>query len=192
MMPAMTTAPADITEILAAASAGDTDAANQLAPLVYAELRRRAASLMRREGSDHTLQATQLVHDAYVKLVQQERASWTDRNHFFAVASQTMRRLLVDHARGRQRRKRGGGQVKLSLDEGLGLSVESDPDVLALDAALTKLAGLDERQARIVEMRFFAGLTMAEVAEILGMSKRSAEAEWTMVSAWLRRELTSG
>lgn len=191
MMRAMTTAPADITEILAAASAGDADAANQLAPLVYAELRRRAASLMRREGDDHTLQATQLVHDAYVKLVQQERATWTDRNHFFAVASQTMRRLLVDHARGRQRRKRGGGQVKLSLDEGLGLSVESDPDVLALDDALTRLQALDPRQAQLVELRFFAGLTMAEAAEVLGMSKRSAEAEWTMVSAWLRRELTA-
>jgi RNA polymerase sigma factor (TIGR02999 family) len=191
MLRAMTTGPADITEILAAASAGDADAANQLAPLVYAELRRRAASLMRRENSDHTLEATQLVHDAYVKLVQQERASWTDRNHFFAVASQTMRRLLVDHARGRQRRKRGGGQVKLSLDEGLGLSVESDPDVLALDDALNRLQELDPRQARLVELRFFAGLTMAEAAEVRGMSKRAAEAEWTMVSAWLRRELTS-
>ncbi|HVV82174.1 MAG TPA: ECF-type sigma factor [Kofleriaceae bacterium] len=182
----------DITTILAAASAGDADAANRLAPLVYAELRRRAASLMRQEGSGHTLQATQLVHDAYVKLVQQDRARWSDRNHFFAVASQTMRRLLVDHARGRQRRKRGGGQVKLSLDEGLGLSVESDPDVIALDDALNRLQALDPRQAQIVEMRFFAGLTMAEVAEVLGMSKRAAEAEWTMVSAWLRRELTAG
>jgi RNA polymerase sigma-70 factor (ECF subfamily) len=181
----------DITGILAAASAGDTDAANRLAPLVYAELRRRAASLMRREASGHTLQATQLVHDAYVKLVQQDRASWNDRNHFFAVASQTMRRLLVDHARGRQRRKRGGTATKISLDEGLGLSVESDPDVLALDDALTRLQALDPRQAQLVEMRFFGGLTVQEVAEVLGMSKRAVEAEWTMVSAWLRRELTT-
>jgi RNA polymerase sigma-70 factor (ECF subfamily) len=187
----MATSGDDITEILAAASAGDAAAANQLAPLVYAELRRRADALMRRESSGHTLQATQLVHDAYVKLVQQDRASWTDRNHFFAVASQTMRRLLVDHARGRQRQKRGGAHVKLSLDEGLGLSVESDPDIIALDEALTRLQELDPRQAKLVEMRFFAGLTVAEVAEVLGMSKRSVEAEWTMVSAWLRRELTS-
>ncbi len=182
----------DITEILAAASAGDADAANKLAPLVYDELRRRAASLMRQESSGHTLQATQLVHDAYVKLVQQDRASWTDRNHFFAVASQTMRRLLVDHARGRQRRKRGGGQVKISLDDGLGLSVESDPDVIALDDALTRLQELDPRQAKLVEMRFFGGLTVAEVAEVFGISKRSVEAEWTMASAWLRRELSGG
>lgn len=181
----------DITEMLAAASAGDADAANKLAPLVYAELRRRATAMMRKESSGHTLQATQLVHDAYVKLVQQDRASWNDRNHFFAVASQTMRRLLVDHARGRQRAKRGSGQVKISLDEGLGLTVESDPDVLALDDALTRLQALDPRQAQLVEMRFFGGLTVAEVAEVLGMSKRAVEQEWTMVSAWLRRELSA-
>jgi RNA polymerase sigma factor (TIGR02999 family) len=181
----------DITEILAAASAGDSEASNKLVPLVYEELHRRADALMRRESAGHTMQATQLVHDAYLKLVQQDRATWNDRNHFFAVASHTMRRLLVDHARGRQRDKRGSGQTKLSLDEGLGLTVESDPDVLALDEALSKLQALDEQQARIVELRFFGGLTVGEVAEVLGMSKRAVEAEWTMVSAWLRRELSS-
>jgi len=183
--------PVDITGILSAASAGDAEAAHQLAPLVYDELRRRAAALMRREASGVTLQATQLVHDAYLRLVRQDRASWNDRHHFFAVASQTMRRLLVDHARARQRHKRGGGQARISLDDGLGLTVESDPDVLALDAALDRLRELDPRQAQLVELRFFGGLTVAEVAEVMGVSKRAVEAEWTMVSAWLRRELTA-
>ena len=181
----------DITGVLAAACAGDRDAAERLVGLVYDELRRRAEVLMKHEAPGHTVQATMLVHDAYLKLINQDRASWKDRGHFFAVAAQTMRRLLVDHARGRQRDKRGGGQHKLSLDDGLGLSVDADADVLAVDQALQRLEALDPQQARIIELRFFAGLTVDEVAQQLGMSKRAAEAEWTMVAAWLRRELQS-
>jgi RNA polymerase sigma factor (TIGR02999 family) len=181
----------DITGMLAAASGGDADAAQKLVGLVYDELRRRAEALMRRESPGHTVQATMLVHDAYLKLINQDRASWSDRNHFFAVAAQTMRRLLVDHARGRQRDKRGGGQVKVSLDEGLGLSSGDDADVLAVDEALGRLEALDPQQAKIVELRFFGGLTVEEVAQQLGMSKRAVEAEWTMIAAWLRRELRS-
>ncbi|HWO22555.1 MAG TPA: ECF-type sigma factor [Kofleriaceae bacterium] len=183
---------ADITGMLAAASAGDAAAAERLAGLVYEDLRRRAEALMKRESPGGTVQATMLVHDAYLKLIQQDRASWTDRNHFFAVAAQTMRRLLVDHARGRQRDKRGGGQVKVSLDEGLGVTAHRDADVLAVDAALTRLEALDPEQARIVELRFFGGLTVEQVAQELGMSKRAVEAEWTMIAAWLRRELGAG
>ena len=179
----------DITGMLAAASGGDRDAAERLVGLVYDELRRRAEALMRREAPGHTVQATMLVHDAYLKLIHQDRASWKDRNHFYAVAAQTMRRLLVDHARGRQRDKRGGGRVKLSLEDGLGLSIGADADVLAVDHALIRLEALDPQQAQIVELRFFGGLTVEEVAQQLGMSKRTVEAEWTMVAAWLRREL---
>lgn len=179
----------DITGMLAAASGGDRDAAERLVGLVYDELRQRAEALMRREAPGHTVQTTMLVHDAYLKLIHQDRASWKDRNHFYAVAAQTMRRLLVDHARGRQRDKRGGGRVKLSLEDGLGLSIGADADVLAVDLALIRLEALDPQQAQIVELRFFGGLTVEEVAQQLGMSKRTVEAEWTMVAAWLRREL---
>ncbi len=179
----------DITGMLVAASGGDDAAAGKLAGLVYDDLRRRAEALMKRESPGHTVQATMLVHDAYLKLIRQDRASYRDRNHFFAVAAQTMRRLLVDHARGRARDKRGGGQVKLSLDEGLGLAAGAGADVLAVDAALARLEALDPQQARIVELRFFGGLTVDAVAQQLGMSKRAVEAEWTMIAAWLRREL---
>jgi RNA polymerase sigma factor (TIGR02999 family) len=181
----------DITGMLAAAVGGDSEAAQRLVGLVYDELRKRAEALMRRESPGHTVQATMLVHDAYLKLINQDRASWSDRNHFFAVAAQTMRRLLVDHARGRQRDKRGGGQVKVSLEEGLGLSSGADADVLAVDEALGRLEAVDPQQAKIVELRFFGGLTVDEVAQQLGVSKRTVEAEWTMVAAWLRRELRS-
>jgi RNA polymerase sigma factor (TIGR02999 family) len=181
----------EVTQLLAAASGGDQGAAKRLIALVYDELHRRAEAMMRREASGHTLQATVLVHDAYLKLVHQERATWRDRSHFFAVAAQTMRRLLVDHARGRLRDKRGSGAAKVSLEDGLGLSVQSDEDVVALDDALKALQKLDPRQAQIVELRFFGGLSVDEVAKVLSVSKRTVEAEWTMIAAWLRRELRS-
>lgn len=179
----------DVTRLLIAATGGDARAAGELMPVVYDELKRRAAALMRRESAGHTLQATALVNEAYLRLINQDRVDWQGRTHFFAVASQIMRRILVDHARTRQRAKRGGGDVKVSLDEGLGLSTERDADVLALDQALQKLAEVDPRQAEIVVMRFFGGLTVEEVAAALGVSKRTVEAEWTMIKAWLRREL---
>ncbi len=182
--------PVEVTALLVAAADGDEKAHERLLPIVYDELRRRATSMMRRESSGHTLQATALVHEAYVRLVKQDRTDWQGRTHFFALASQMMRRVLVDHARGRMRAKRGDGKAHVELDEGAVLSPERDADVLALDEALDRLAEVDEQQAKIVVMRFFGGLTVDEVAQALGMSKRAVEAEWTMVKAWLRRELS--
>ncbi len=180
----------EVTALLAAASDGDGEAADALMPVVYDELHRRAAALMQRESGQHTLQATALVHEAYMVLVRQDRASFNDRAHFFAVAAQMMRRILVDHARARSREKRGQGFVRVVLDEGVALSPQRDQDVLALDDALETLAQFDARQAEIVVMRFFGGLTVAEVAQALGVSKRTVEGEWTMAKAWLRRELS--
>jgi RNA polymerase sigma factor (TIGR02999 family) len=146
---------------------------------------------MRRERPNHTLQATALVHEAFLQLIGQDRADWQGRAHFFAVASQLMRRILVDHARARLRDKRGGDAVRVSLDEGQGLSIQKDADVLALDDALERLAEVDPRQAEIVSLRFFGGLSVEEVAAVLGVSKRTVEGEWTLIKAWIRRELTS-
>lgn len=182
----------DVTQLLAAATAGDKKALDALLPVVYEELRAHASYLMKRERAGHTLQPTALVHEAFMKLVQQERVQWTGRAHFFAVASGLMRRILVDHARTRLAEKRGGGADRISIEEGLGLSVGHDADVLAIDAALQKLAELDPRQAEIVTLRFFGGLSVEEVAVVLAMSKRAVEAEWTMIKAWLRRELSDG
>lgn len=180
----------DVTGLLQAAHDGDQAAEAALLPLVYDELRRRANGMMRRESAAHTLQPTALVHEAYMRMIRQDNVDWQGRTHFFALSSKMMRRVLVDHARSRMRQKRGGDAVKVSLDSGLQLSVQRDPDILALDQALTRLAALDERQARIVEMRFFGGMTVSDVADVLGVSKRTIEAEWTMIKAWLRRELS--
>lgn len=182
----------DVTHLLAAASGGDRGAVAALLPIVYGELRQRAGLLMRRERADHTLQPTALVHEAFMRLVQQERVEWTGRAHFFAVASGLMRRILVDHARARLSDKRGGGATRISLEAGLGLSVTRDADVLAVDQALTRLSEIDPRQAEIVTLRFFGGLSVEEVAAVLDLSKRSVEAEWTLIKAWLRRELNGG
>jgi RNA polymerase sigma-70 factor, ECF subfamily len=183
----------DITQLLIAAQNGDAQAAADVLPLVYEELHRRAAAMMRRESSDHTLQPTALVHEAYLRLIDQDRVDWRARTHFFAVASQMMRRVLVDHARGRMRDKRGGSDcVKIALEEGLGLSTERDADVLALNEALEELGKVDPRQAEIVVMRFFGGLTVEEVAAALDVSKRTVEGEWTMAKAWLRRSMLGG
>jgi RNA polymerase sigma-70 factor, ECF subfamily len=184
------TAPEEVTKLLLAATQGDARAAEALIPVVYDELHRRAMAMMSRESHGHTLQATVLVHEAFLKLIDQQRVEWQGRTHFFAVASQVMRRVLVDHARGRRREKRGGGDVRISLDDSLPLSIQRDADVLALDEALRKLAEVDPRQADIVVMRFFGGLSVDEVAQSLGVSKRTVEAEWTMIKAWLRRELS--
>lgn len=183
---------AEVTLLLAAVSAGDRGAVGKLLPIVYDELRKHAAYLMRRERSEHTLQPTALVHEAFIRLVQQDRVQWTGRAHFFAVASNHMRRILVEHARARIAEKRGGGADRISIEEGLGLSVGNDIDVLAIDRALERLAELDPRQAEIVTMRFFGGLSVEEVAVVLGLSKRAVEREWSMIKAWLRRELSEG
>ncbi len=190
-----------VTEILetlggtAGGESGDGPQAAELLPAVYDELRHLARGYLRRERSDHTLEPTGLVHEAYLRLVDQDRLSWHGKTHFLAVGAQMMRRLLVDHARRRGRVKRGRNWQKVTLDHAvtplLGRSLGPE-ELLALDQALEKLATLDGRQARIVELRFFAGLEVAEVAEILGVSKRTVEGHWTHARAWLRRELAEG
>jgi len=181
-----------LTALLIAISDGEPDAADALLPVVYEDLRRRAVGMMRRESAGITMQPTMLVHDAFMRLIDQDRVEWQSRSHFFALASKMMRRVLVDHARRRQRLKRGGDQIRVTMPmgEGSALSLERDADVLALDDALEELATVDPRQADIVVMRFFGGMTVQEVAEALGVSKRTVEAEWTMTKAWLRRALS--
>ena len=192
-----------VTEILTGledGTLGAEPAAERLMAAVYDEMRGLARGYLKRERSDHTLQPTALVHEAYLRLADQNRLSWRGRTHFFAVGAQIMRRLLVDHARRRGRVKRGGDWLRVTLDHyaspGQGvaplLGRELDRDeLLALDQALEKLAGLDPRQARIVELRFFAGLEVAEVAEVLQVSKRTVEGHWTHARAWLKRELAA-
>jgi RNA polymerase sigma-70 factor (ECF subfamily) len=177
-----------ITEILAAAE-GKSPPADELLPLVYDDLRALAEKYLRGEPSGHTLQPTALVHEAYMKLVDQTRVDWQGRTHFFAVGAQAMRRILVDHARRRRAVKRGGDRQRITVDEQLLAAGRRDEDLLELDEALERLAELDSQQAKMVEMRFFGGLDVAETATALGMSKRTAEREWTMVRSWLRREL---
>ena len=179
----------DITEILQQAGDGDDSAVNRLMPLVYKELRALAESYLARERPDHTLQATALVHEAYVRLVKQENVQWRSRAHFFAVAAQAIRRILVDHARGHLRIKRGGDRQRVDLDAEASFSIDHGLDLLALDDAMQKLARLHERQAQIVELRFFGGLSLKEVADFLGLSLRTVEGDWSMARAWLRREL---
>ena len=179
-----------VPRLLTGIQSGDRVSAERLLPIVYDQLRDIAARQMRGEANNATLQPTALVHEAYLKLVDQSHADWKGRTHFVAVAAQAMRRILVDHARHRHALKRGGAFQRITLDEGLGAEWHSDQDLLSLEAALDKLARLDPRQAQIVELRFFGGLQIDEVAEALGMSKRSVEREWTMIRAWLRRELS--
>jgi RNA polymerase sigma factor (TIGR02999 family) len=178
-----------ITALLRLAEQGDRDVVGRLLPLLYDDLHAQAVRYLAREGKDPVLQPTLLVHEAYLRLVDQSRVHWQGRSHFLAVGAQAMRRVLVDMARERRRLKRGGDRQRITLDDALALSPGRDEDLLAVDEALHRLAELDPRQARIVELRFFAGMTVAEVAEVLGVSKRTVEAEWTAVRAWLRREL---
>jgi RNA polymerase sigma factor (TIGR02999 family) len=186
-----TTSPEDVTQILTRAARGEETATARLPPLVYENLRALAGSYLQRERTDHTLQPTALVHEAYVKLLGGEEADWNNRAHFFAVAASAMRQILTDHARQKKAAKRGGGEHRISLS-GLKTpaSVESQIDLIALDEALTKLAGLSPRQNRIVEMRFLAGLDENEVAQILGVTTRTVQREWRLARAFLRSELT--
>lgn len=182
----------EITQLLRRIEGGESDVVAQLLPLLYDDLHLQAERYLAREGRDPILQPTMLVHEAYLRLVDQRRVDWQGRSHFLAVGAVAMRRVLVDQARGRNRLKRGGDRRRVTLDlsvEDHALSVERDEDLLAVDEALTKLAALDARQARVVELRFFAGMTVAEVAQVLGVSKRTVESEWAAVRAWLRREL---
>jgi len=168
---------------------GDQEAAAKLVPLVYAELRRLAVCRLLHERPNHTLQATALVHEAYMKLAGQVNAKWQNRAQFYAVASQVMRRILVDYARGRQRIRRGGKQQKVSLDDVLLVSRDRTDELLALHECLSKLEKLDGRQSRIVELRFFGGLSIKEIAEVLGMSAKTVTRDWLTARAWLQRQL---
>jgi RNA polymerase sigma-70 factor, ECF subfamily len=180
---------AQVTVLLCAINRGDAEAASRLVPLVYRELRRLAASYMRRERPDHTLQPTALVHEAYLKLVEQRAVNWQSRAHFFGVAAQLMRRILIDHARGHLRQKRGGEIQKVSLDEALAFFDQRAEEVLAVDESLQRLAHMDPRQARVVEMRFFAGLSVEEVAEVLQVSRKTVKRDWSVAKAWLYADL---
>ena len=179
----------DVTELLADLSQGQRRAADQLLPLVYTELRRLAAHYMRQERPDHTLQATAVVHEAYLRLVDRKHLSWQNRNCFVGVAAQVMRQILVDYARSHQAGKRGGEQQKVSLDEAIILAPEGVEGVAELDKALAHLEAMDLQQARIVELRFFGGMTVEETAALLGISPATVKREWSLAKAWLRREI---
>ena len=178
-----------VTDLLIHWSEGDQEALNKLIPLVYDELHKLASRYLRRERRDHTLQTTAVVHEAYLKLVNQRDANFENRLHFFAVAAQIMRRILVDYARRHHASKRGGDLYKLSLDEALVTSEEKGADLLALDEALERLAAIDPRQSRVVELRVFAGLTLEETAQALNISPSTVRREWSMAKAWLHRQI---
>lgn len=182
----------DITELLQAHGAGGRQALSRLVPLVYDDLRRIARAQMRRTARGATLDTGALVHEAYVKLVDQRRATWNDRRHFFAVASLAMRQVVVDHARSRGRRKRGGGELPVTLDDAPETAARDLDQVLAVDEALTRLEAVDPRLVRIVECRYFAGLSEQETADALDIALRTVQREWFKARAWLRSELGSG
>jgi RNA polymerase sigma factor (TIGR02999 family) len=184
--------PDDVTQLLLAWGRGDPSALERLLPLVEAELRRLARHYMRGERTGHTLQATALVNEAYLRLVEQHRVQWQNRAHFVGVAARLMRRVLVDHARTHQYAKRGGGARRVTLDDAAGLVLNRPVDLVALDEALGRLAAVDGRKARVVELRFFGGLSVEEAAEVLGVSAVTVKREWAMARAWLRCELGGG
>lgn len=178
-----------ISQLLESVRNGDADAAYTLMPLLYNELHRLAMHYMRNERPGHTLQATALVNEAYLKLIDQREANWESRSHFIAVAAQVMRNVLIDHARGRQRVKRGGLQQKVPLEDVVLISEEQSDDLIALDTAMRRLSEIDERQSRIVELRYFGGLTVEQTAEVLGISPKTVKRDWAVARAWLHREL---
>ena len=180
----------DVTRLLFAWSRGDEGALDTLLPLVYSELREMAHRYLSRERSDHTLQPTAVVHEAFLRLVKQRRVDWQNRSHFFGVAAQSMRRILVDHARAHGADKRGGGQTLIPLETSTRGESPRTVDLIDLDRALTRLEKLDRTKATVVEMRFFSGLTIDETAEALGTSPSTVKRDWTLARAWLYRELT--
>lgn len=182
----------EITQMLVEWSNGHQEVLEQLMPLVYDELRRLAAYYFYRERSDHTLQPTALVHEAYLRLVDQTKVRWQNRAHFFGIAAHLMRQILVNHALSHRAAKRGGTALRLTLDEAAGFSKEQGLDLVVLDEALTRLAALDPQQSRTVELRFFGGLTIEETAEVLRISPATVKREWTMAKAWLHCALTQG
>jgi RNA polymerase sigma-70 factor, ECF subfamily len=185
--------PEEMTQLLVAWSKGDREALEKLMPLVYDELHRMASNYLRGERPDHILQTTALVHEAYIRLIDSQNVQWQDRAHFFAISAQLMRRILVSHARSQLAAKRGGRGYRLTLSEAADLSVEPsqerDLDIVALDNALNRLAARDERKSKIVELRYFGGLSLEETAEVLGISPGTIKREWRMARAWLYSEI---
>lgn len=183
--------PPEIASLLREVGEGNGAASDRLVAVLYDELKRLAGSFMSHERSDHTLQPTALVHEAFMRLSQQRNDEWKSRAQFMGLAGTAMRRVLVDHARARKAAKRGGDADPITLIDGMAVTPTGDVDVLALDEALNRLAGLDPRQSRVVEMRFFAGLSIDEVADLLGVSAPTVKRDWQHARAWLRRELTA-
>lgn len=181
-----------ITELLVAWSSGDQDALERLMPLVYDELHRQAARFLSRERANHTLQPTALVNEVYLRLVDQSVTKWQNRAQFFGIAAQMMRRIMVSHARARHATKRGGGEARLTLDEEVAISPQRDVNLLALDDALTKLEVIDPEKTRMVELRFFSGLSVEETAEVMGVSPRTVDRHWQTAKAWLYKEIGGG
>lgn len=186
----MTPSPKEVTQLLVAWRNGDQNARDELIPLVYQELHRLAHQYMSRERPGHTLQTSALVNEAFLRLADQRDIQWQNRAHFIGIAGQMMRRILVDYARNRGYAKRGGGALQVSLDEELIVSDDRSADIVALDDALQSLARLDERKSRLVELRFFGGLSIEETAEVLGVSPGTVMRDWTLAKAWLRREMS--
>jgi RNA polymerase sigma factor (TIGR02999 family) len=183
--------PQEVTQLLVAWSNGDRVARDQLMSVVYPELHRLAHHYMKRESPGHTLQTSALVNEAFLRLVDQREVQWRNRAHFFGIAAQMMRRILVDYARNRHYAKRGGGKPALSLDEALIISDERSAEVVELDETLERLAELDLRKSQIVELRFFGGLSIEETAEVLAVSPGTVMRDWTLAKAWLRREMST-
>ena len=179
-----------VTTLLADWSRGDTEALQRLTPLVYEELRRLASHYLRQEGQGNTLQTTALVHEAYLRMVNQDAADWQGRSHFFGIAAKLIRQILVDHARKRQAGKRDSGGPLLSFDESIEMPGGSQVDLVRLDDALASLAKIDEQQSRIIELRFFGGLSIDEAAQLIGISPRTLKRQWAIARAWLFRELS--
>ena len=191
MSPMPSTRNGDVTRLLSDWSNGDRRALDELLPLVYDELRHLANAYLKRERDGHTLQSTALVHEAFLRLVNQHDVQWQGRAHFFGIAAQMIRRILVDHARAQRAAKRGAGAVRIDLGEELAVAQQRDLDLIVLDDALERLASMDERQSRIVELRFFAGLSVEDTADVMGISTATVKREWSSARAWLFREVVT-
>ena len=186
----MTHSPPNVTELLRNWSDGDEQAQEKLFQVVYDELHRQAARYLRNEMAGLSLQTTDLIHEAYLRLINQQHVAWQNRLHFFAIAATAMRRILVDHVRGRQAAKRGGRDIRLPLEDAMAVLPGQDLDFVALDEALNRLAQIDPQESQIVELRFFSGLSVEETAKVLDVSERTVKRDWNVAKSWLRRELT--
>jgi RNA polymerase sigma-70 factor, ECF subfamily len=186
----MTRTPANITQLLLAWNGGDKAALDELIPIVYAELRRQASRYLRQERPGHTLQTTALIHEAYLRLIDQKSVRWQNRAQFFGIAAQLMRRILVDHARAKHRVKRGGSVVRVTLTDATSVTRDADLDLVEIDQALSRLAEIDPQQSKIVELRFFSGLNVAETAAVLDISPATVKRDWSVAKAWLHREIS--